>query len=825
MKREAIVCFVLVMLFFISVLSTSTFIGATESHGSSGTTVAQSTADVVDWWPMFHHDLNHSGYSTSAPTTNHTAWSYATGNYVLSSPAVVGGMVYVGSDDGNVYCLNGSTGTLVWSYITGGAVYSSPAVAGGVVYVGSGDDKVYALNATTGASVWNYTTGGQVESSPAVANDAVYVGSCDNDFYCLNASTGTLVWSYITGGAVYSSPAVAGGVVYVGSDDNNFYALNATTGASVWNYTTGAWVFSSPAVANDAVYVSSYDNNVYCLNASTGMLVWKYTSGLALSSPAVAGGDVYLGLEDGVCCLNGASGMPVWSYMTGGEMDCSPAVAGGMVYVGSDDGNVYCLNGSTGTLVWSYTTGGAVYSSPAAAEGMLYVGSQDDNVYCFGSSQTYVYSVVICAHDYSENADVNVPITMDGLPTGYGTPYTATGLTGTHTFTVTTADANNNAFLDWEDGERTTTITVSSGGVYTAHYVASGETILPVPFSFQEKDYYCGPACLQMVFSYYGRSISQSEIASAARTIGFPSYDGTADDDLRRAAQFSNSSTSTGNQLPYNITGYTSQPLGCSAFETYGMNLTVLESLLEQGKPLILCMWFTSSHVNGHFRVAIGYNQTNIFMQDPWNKALWGSNYGGPVTAFNISKFMDLWSYDDYWALYVSPWNVTFSAPTGVSPGTPFQVQSTITYPQPLPGAVSTYPASSCNASITLPSGLILAPGEDQTKTLGTGFMEAGNSQTVTWTLIANSSVTGTVSITAEAMISGSVTAFGNYQAYDYSDRIGAAANFTISLTTSPYHDVAVTEVSSYKAIIGQGYSQNLTVTATNLGNWPERLT
>jgi hypothetical protein len=467
-------------------------------------------------------------------------------------------------------------------------------------------------------------------------------------------------------------------------------------------------------------------------------------------------------------------------------------------------------------------TGGAVYSSPAIAEGMLYVGSQDDNLYCFGPSQTYTYSVVVCAHDYSENADVSVPITMEGSSTGHETPYTLTGLVGTHTFTVTNTDASNDAFLDWESGERTTTITVSSGGVYTAYYVASGETILAVPFSYQEKDYYCGPACLQMVLSYYGRSISQSEIACVARTTGFPTYDGTMDDELRRAAQFSNSSTSMGNQLPYNITGYTSQPLGCSAFETYGMNLTVLESFLEQGKPLILCMWYSSSHVTGHYRVAIGYNQTDIFMQDPWNKQLWGSNYGGPVTAFNISQFMDLWSMDDYYALYVSPWNVSFSAPTHITPGTPFQVQSTVMYPQPLPNALSTYAASSCVASITLPSGLILAPGDNQTETLRTGFMEAGNSQSVTWTLIANSSVAGTVSITAEGIISGSVTAFGNYQPYNYSDQIGAQTDFPINLSTSPYHDVAVTEVSPSKTIVGQGYSQNVTVTSANLGNFPE---
>jgi outer membrane protein assembly factor BamB len=126
--------------------------------------------------------------------------------------------------------LNASTGALVWNYTTGSEVKSSPAVAGGIVYVGSDDWVVYALNATTGALVWNYTTNAFVDSSPAVAGGIVYVGSDypDNNLYALNASTGALVWSYTTGDQV-SSPAVDSGVVYVGSFDGNVYALGSTS--------------------------------------------------------------------------------------------------------------------------------------------------------------------------------------------------------------------------------------------------------------------------------------------------------------------------------------------------------------------------------------------------------------------------------------------------------------------------------------------------------------------------------------------------------------------------------------------------------------------
>jgi len=112
-----------------------------------------------------------------------------------------------------------------WSAPTGAAVASSPAVVNGVVYVGSGDDHLYAFNAQTGAQLWSATTAGGVSSSPAVANGVVYVGSTfDDHLYAFNAQTGAQLWSATTGSLVSSSPAVANGVVYVGSDDDHLYA-------------------------------------------------------------------------------------------------------------------------------------------------------------------------------------------------------------------------------------------------------------------------------------------------------------------------------------------------------------------------------------------------------------------------------------------------------------------------------------------------------------------------------------------------------------------------------------------------------------------------
>ena len=365
---------------------------------ASSISVNSSTSD----WTMFRNDPGHSGTTTGNSPTNSAKllWNFTTMQGVVSSPAVANGYVFVGSNEGAVYCLNSSNGELVWYYPSGSAVESSPAIDNGRVYIGSYDGNVYALNATSGAKLWNSTIGSNVEaspgsiySSPAVVGGVVYIGSYDGNAYALNATSGAKLWNSTIGSNVESSPAVSDGVVYIAS---NFfvYALNASTGNEIWNHHTGSTI-SSPAVYNGYVYIGSYDGYVCGLNASTGAQIWKYqTQDSVDSSPAVAYGCVYVGSEDNnVYCLNASTGNKMWQSPTGYWVWSSPAVADGNVYVGSEDYSIYCLNASTGAKEWSYETGNFVDSSPAIINNTLYVGSDDNHIYAFALFNSTVETV------------------------------------------------------------------------------------------------------------------------------------------------------------------------------------------------------------------------------------------------------------------------------------------------------------------------------------------------------------------------------------------------------------------------------------------------
>lgn len=360
----------------------SVLIGTLKIAHADSTQGSSSTGDS-DSWPMFRCDPTHSGFSSSsAMSTNQSQWQFTTHSSVQSAPAVAGGVVYVGSNDFDVYALNASTGSEIWSYPTYSPVTSSPAVINGVVYVGSSSGTFYALNSTTGLQIWSCQIGYSVGSSPTVVGGVVYIGGADEGENALNATTGSVIWSTPLG-TVVSSAAVENDVVYVGAQNGTFYALAASTGDPIWSYFTGNAVNSSPAISDGIVYFGSYNGGVYALNATTGDLIWCYqTGGEVNSSPAVTNDVVYIGSDDGnVYAFNAITGSILWSQEVGGEVTVSPAVANGVVYIGSTNGNLYILNATSGSKLRNYDTGST--TSAAFADGLVYVGSADGDIYAF----------------------------------------------------------------------------------------------------------------------------------------------------------------------------------------------------------------------------------------------------------------------------------------------------------------------------------------------------------------------------------------------------------------------------------------------------------
>ena len=375
--------------------------------GDEYSTINEVWAIGTSSWPMWRHDPAHSAIGQSGPTNLTLRWKYETNGAVISSPSIVDGRLYVGSQDKNIYCLDARNGGFIWNFSTSKRLQSSPAGVDGKVYVGPDDGTVHCIDAYNGSLIWEKYAGGYIpanfassvilRSSPTVVNGRVYVGSLDTNVYCLDANDGDVKWTYKTEGYITSSPTVANNAVYIISqepDSGALYKLDATIGSLIWKTTLpyqltfmgGTDMHASPTVGDGMVFASSNTQEYYGINAATGDIEWTYRDETALEfiicSTIYKDGLLFLIDKFSIVCVNGANGHAIWSTYLGEELYVSPSYADDKLYVVTDQRSVYVLNATNGDKLGHFSTSSNSWSAPSIYEGRVYVGSNDWNIYC-----------------------------------------------------------------------------------------------------------------------------------------------------------------------------------------------------------------------------------------------------------------------------------------------------------------------------------------------------------------------------------------------------------------------------------------------------------
>jgi outer membrane protein assembly factor BamB len=403
--------------------------------------VHQRLAPVVtnQDWPAYLFSSHHPSATTgpAAITLGNAgsltaAWKFQeqppTGNQppggFSASPTVAGGMVFIGSQTGDLYALQESTGQVVWQRtldyeqvgnngncknargIVGTAtVAADPQTGKPTVYV-PGARYLYALDAATGAQDWKSLVGppGSANvvgayfnyASPTVQNGLVYEGvssSCDKPLVrggvqAFSQQTGSLQHTFWTdpagqvGASVWSSVATTNPWVYVTTGDPkptgtqlyhaySFLRLNSTTLAL-----RGSWQLKLPQAA-DLDFGSSptlFDGIVNGVSTTLVGACSKNGRYYALRRSALGRGPVWsrrVGAADHTGqgqCLTSA----VWNsqasqlYLAGNTTSIN-----GHTY----DGSVREVNPGTGTVRWARGLSCEVLGTPAldAATGVLAV--------------------------------------------------------------------------------------------------------------------------------------------------------------------------------------------------------------------------------------------------------------------------------------------------------------------------------------------------------------------------------------------------------------------------------------------------------------------
>lgn len=204
----------------------------------------------------------------------------------------------------------------------------------------------------------------------------------DGSSYIAEASRvlqGVLVRSLDLGVTTRSSPAVANGVLYIGGEFK-VTAINEVNGEILWETQTNGPVHGTPAVAGDNLYIPLQDKRLLALDLDSGAVRWEFKSDSSLvGSAVVVGGIVYAGAQDGfVYAVDAESGRRIWKLDVGSSVNQPLAVYGGKIVAGSSSGNIFVQNARTGDKRLRIRTGSLMVKRPVTGNGHIYVLSDGD---------------------------------------------------------------------------------------------------------------------------------------------------------------------------------------------------------------------------------------------------------------------------------------------------------------------------------------------------------------------------------------------------------------------------------------------------------------
>ncbi len=237
-------------------------------------------------------------------------WAFAIPNAasMRSQPAVMGGRIFIGGQDGSIYALSAAKGCTYWAGKLRSQVRSGLAMAQlrnrTLILAGDVTGRVTALDAATGAEVWSTQVEGNpfamVTSTPLVYEGRVYVGVSSREepeaarpnYICctfrgsvaaLNAADGTIIWKTWT----TPEPPRPRAKSRSGQD------VLGPSGA-------GVWATPTLDVERNLLYITTGDNYsdpttdtsdaLLALEPKDGHIVWskQFTKGDAFNTTCVA---------------------------------------------------------------------------------------------------------------------------------------------------------------------------------------------------------------------------------------------------------------------------------------------------------------------------------------------------------------------------------------------------------------------------------------------------------------------------------------------------------------------------------------------------------
>ncbi len=390
-------------------------------------------------WPQLKYDAMHSGNvpERTVATPLGLIAAFPLTDAIFTAPAVAGGSVFVVDGAGVVFSFGATSLTERWRFATrGGAVntnnVSSPAVAGPYLHLGTMAGNYYVLRAADGRLVKMIECGEPIFSTPVVGERGVYVATLGSRVYAFDPKGNVRwVWDYVTEVLKFTGDRFSGAdwakrgtrvtwrEQFCCSRDiacHGTIVVVPAGGQIVWLEDTGdrpvlRAIYNAPKRENPGTVALSMDaegtvyrqwyrrdngGRVEVLKLREGTVEDDYVHGtqtsytgaasMGFSSVSVRGVDVYrVRPEAGFAFVRhrrGQAPKPLGGY----PAVASPILLKERAVFGGLDGRLYVVPLQGGAAAWSFQTafGKPITAPCAVSDGRVYFGCEDGYLYVLG---------------------------------------------------------------------------------------------------------------------------------------------------------------------------------------------------------------------------------------------------------------------------------------------------------------------------------------------------------------------------------------------------------------------------------------------------------
>ena len=357
--------------------------------------VLNTSADPSDW-PHPRGGLQGLGVAdVQLQDSYQPAWTYKTAGAVLSSPIIVDGVVYVGSEDKHLHAIDAKTGEKKWTLATKTLIDASPVYDEGVVYIGTDGGVLLAIDIKTGQPKWQFKTEGRIAGEAAITeidrkgggkDKVVIVGSHDGMLYCLNIADGTKRWAYETGDYINCGIVIDGSTIVLGGCDTMMHLIGANTGEAIAQIELGGEVAGTPSLKEAHAYIGHMQGEVLAVDLKQKKVAWRFRDRdfPFIGSPALAGDTLIIGSRGRrFYAIDRKTGEKKWDIRTHGGVEGAPVIAKNRAIFGSAGGRLSIIELKDGKAVWQHDLGSPINTSPAVTTGLIVVGAEDGNIHAF----------------------------------------------------------------------------------------------------------------------------------------------------------------------------------------------------------------------------------------------------------------------------------------------------------------------------------------------------------------------------------------------------------------------------------------------------------